>query len=34
MLRREKKNYTEMLSSLEQQIEKYEAETQQKLGLI
>ena len=34
MLRREKKNYTEMLSSLEQQIQKYEAETQQKLGLI
>jgi chromosome segregation ATPase len=28
MLRREKKNYTEMLTSLEEQIGKYETETQ------
>lgn len=34
MLRREKKNYTEMLSSLEEQIAKYESETQEKLVLI
>ena len=31
MLRREKKNYLEMLSSLEQQISRYENESQQKL---
>ncbi len=34
MLRREKRNYTEMLSSLEEQVKKYESETQEKLVLI
>jgi uncharacterized coiled-coil DUF342 family protein len=34
MLRREKRNYTEMLASLEEQITKYEAETQEKVVLI
>ena len=34
MLRREKKNYTEMLSSLEEQIKRYDSESQQKLILI
>lgn len=34
MLRREKRNYTEMLTSLEEQIGKYETETQEKLILI
>jgi chromosome segregation ATPase len=34
MLRREKKNYTEMLTSLEDQINKYETDTQDKLVLI
>jgi hypothetical protein len=34
MLRREKKNYTEMLTSLEEQINKYEEETQDKMVLI
>lgn len=34
MLRREKRNYTEMLASLEEQIGKYETETQEKLVLI
>lgn len=28
MLRREKKNYTEMLSSLEEQIKRYDSESQ------
>ena len=34
MLRREKKNYLEMLSSLEEQISRYENESQQKLIAI
>jgi chromosome segregation ATPase len=34
MLRREKKNYIEMLGSLEQQIQKYEEESQNKLVMI
>ena len=34
MLRREKKNYIEMLNSLQEQIKRYEGESQEKLGLI
>jgi hypothetical protein len=34
MLRREKKNYIEMLSSLEEQIKRHETESQEKLLLI
>ena len=34
MLRREKKNYLQMLTSLEEQIGEYEAESQEKLQLI
>lgn len=34
MLRREKKNFIEMLGSLEEQIKKYENESQEKLVMI
>lgn len=34
MLRRQKKNYVEMLGSLDEQIKKYQTESQQKLVLI
>lgn len=34
MLRREKKNFTQMLGALEEQIGKYEEESQQKIALI
>lgn len=34
MLRREKKNYIEMQISLEEQIQKFEVESKQKIDLI